>query len=92
MVYFQTKNHNLGKFWSVLQWKMLVFEREAIWSILLPLGIFYGHLEHFVVFWYIFAVFLVCCTKKNLATLVGRFRKTAPVFKVESFQTALQKL
>jgi hypothetical protein len=23
MVYFQTKNPNLGKFWRVLQWKML---------------------------------------------------------------------
>jgi hypothetical protein len=47
-VYFQTKNHNLGKFWSVLQWKMLV-NIKAIWSILLPFGILYGHLEHFVV-------------------------------------------
>jgi hypothetical protein len=25
MAYFQTKNPNLGKFWKVLQWKMLVF-------------------------------------------------------------------
>jgi hypothetical protein len=40
-------------------------------------GVFYGHLiyivycylEYFVVIWYIFPV-LVCCTKKNLATLV----------------------
>jgi hypothetical protein len=32
-------------------------------------GIFYGHLAYFVAIWYIFPV-LVCCTKKNLATLV----------------------
>jgi hypothetical protein len=25
MVCFQTKNPNLGKFWKVLQWKMMVF-------------------------------------------------------------------
>jgi hypothetical protein len=39
-----------------------------IWSILQPFVIFYGHLVYFVVSWYIFPV-LVCCTKKNLATL-----------------------
>jgi hypothetical protein len=33
----------------------------AIWYVLRPFGIFY-------VFWYIFPV-LVCCSKKNLATL-----------------------
>jgi hypothetical protein len=31
-------------------------------------GRFYGHLIYFVALWYIFPV-LVCCTKKNLATL-----------------------
>jgi hypothetical protein len=41
----------------------------TIWSILRPIGIFYGHLVYFLVVWYIFPV-LVCCTKKNLATLV----------------------
>jgi hypothetical protein len=34
MVYFQTKNRNLGKLWRALQWKMLV-------------SIFYGHLVYF---------------------------------------------
>jgi hypothetical protein len=33
-------------------------------------GTFYGPLVYFVVIWYIFPV-LVCCTKKNLATLCG---------------------
>jgi hypothetical protein len=43
MVCFQTKNPNMGKFWRVLQWKMLVHFMD-IWSILQPLGILYGHL------------------------------------------------
>jgi hypothetical protein len=44
---------------SILQ-QMLYF--MAIWCIYL------------VVFWYIFPV-LVCCTEKNLATLIGRWRE-----------------
>jgi hypothetical protein len=46
MVYFQTKNPNLGKFRSVLQRKMLVNFMD-IWSISLPFGILYGHLVYF---------------------------------------------
>jgi hypothetical protein len=42
MAYFQTKNPNLGRFWRVLQWKMVYF--TVIWSILRPLGIFSGYL------------------------------------------------
>jgi hypothetical protein len=45
MVYFQTKNHNLGKFWKVLQWKMLVF--------LGPFCLFYGQMVYFMAIWYI---------------------------------------
>jgi hypothetical protein len=52
MVCFQTKNSNLGKFWRVLQWKILVYF-IIIWSFLRPLEIFYGHLVYFVVNWYI---------------------------------------
>jgi hypothetical protein len=64
MVYFQTKNPTLGKFWRVLQ-------RYILW----PFGRFYDHLVHFVAIRYIlwsfgtFSPLLVCCTKKNLATL-----------------------
>jgi hypothetical protein len=68
MVYFQTKNPNLGNFWTALDWKMLVYF-IAIWNILWTFGILYGHLVHFVFIWYIFPV-LVSCTKKNLATLI----------------------
>jgi hypothetical protein len=35
----QTKNPNLGKFWRVFQWKMLV-HLKVIWSILLALSLF----------------------------------------------------
>jgi hypothetical protein len=60
---FQTKNPNLGKFWRVLLWKILVYFM-TIWSmyftllekfgnILWPFSIFYGHLVYFVVIWYI---------------------------------------
>jgi hypothetical protein len=44
MVYFQTKNPNLGKFWRVFSF-----------------GRFCGHWENFP--------YLVCCTKKDVATL-----------------------
>jgi hypothetical protein len=50
---FSNKNANLGKFWRALQWKMVVC-LMAIRSILRPIDIFYGHLVHFVVVWYIF--------------------------------------
>jgi hypothetical protein len=67
MVSFRTKNPNLGKFWRVLQWKILVYFM-AIWSTFQPFDIFHGLWVYFPPFWYILPV-LVCCTKKNLATL-----------------------
>jgi hypothetical protein len=53
--YFLTKNPNLGKFWKVLQWKMLLYYM-AIRSIFQPFGKFYGHLVYFYPFWYILPV------------------------------------
>jgi hypothetical protein len=50
MVYFITKNPNLGKFRRALEWKILVYFNghlgyiTAIWDILLPFGIYYCHL------------------------------------------------
>jgi hypothetical protein len=52
----QTKNPNLGNFWKVLKWKVLVY-RIAICYILWPFGIYYGHFVYFVVVWYIFSRF-----------------------------------
>jgi hypothetical protein len=40
MVYFQTKDPNLGKFCSALDWKMLKYSM-AICDILRPFGILY---------------------------------------------------
>jgi hypothetical protein len=63
MVYFQTQNKNLGKFWKVLQWKMFgIF--GAILSILRTNSIFYGIL-HFVVMWYIFTRFGMLYREKS---------------------------
>jgi hypothetical protein len=64
MVYIQTKNTNLGKFFRTLDWKML--------------DIFYAHwyLGYFMTISYILCSFgnffpvLVSCIKKNLATLL----------------------
>jgi hypothetical protein len=52
MIYFKSKNPDLGKFWTVLKCKMLVF--FAIRSNFSPFGTFYDHLVYFVVIWYIF--------------------------------------
>jgi hypothetical protein len=69
MVCFQTKNPNLGKCLSALDWKMLIF----LW----PFGIFYAHLGYFMTIWYlhfvfIWSIFPVLGTvhQKNLAALV----------------------
>jgi hypothetical protein len=50
MVYFQTQNPNLGKFWRALDWKMLIYY-TSIWNILWPLVTFCVHLLHFIWFW-----------------------------------------
>jgi hypothetical protein len=63
-VYFQTKNPNLGKFWRVSQRKMLVYF-ITIWSILRPIGMFYGNLVYFVVIWYTFPHFGMLCQEKS---------------------------
>jgi hypothetical protein len=70
MVFFKTKNPNLGKF--AIDNLSIFYEYfvylKAIGNILWPFGIFF-------VIWYILWPFgklfpvLVCCTKKNLATL-----------------------
>jgi hypothetical protein len=78
MVYvLKPKIPNLGKFWRVFNWRCLYLYLMAIWSILRPFGLFYGHLVYFLPFDIIYGLMvgiffpvLVCCTNKNLATLV----------------------
>jgi hypothetical protein len=53
MIYFQTKNPDLGKFWRALKWKMEYF--MAIGKL--------------VTIWYIFPSFGILYQEKNLATL-----------------------
>jgi hypothetical protein len=43
MVYFKTKNPNLGKFWRAVEWKRLV-QTMPIQNILRPFGTFIGNL------------------------------------------------
>jgi hypothetical protein len=50
---FKPKNYNLGNFFrscNGISWYFLVIVSIILW----PNGIFYGHLVHFVVIWYIF--------------------------------------
>jgi hypothetical protein len=61
---FKPKKHTLGNFWKVLQWKMLVVLMATL-SILRPNGIFYTHLVHFVVMWYIFTRFGMLYREKS---------------------------
>jgi hypothetical protein len=42
MIYFHTKNPNLGTFWRALEWKMLVYFL-ANWNNLRPFGTVYCH-------------------------------------------------
>jgi hypothetical protein len=71
MVCFQTKNPNLGKFFRVSDWKMLIYFM-AIWNILLIFGIFYDHLVHCVFIWYSFSGFGIM-HQEILATLYLEF-------------------
>jgi hypothetical protein len=63
MVYFQTKNPNLGKIWTAVEWKKLLYFM-TVWNIFRSFGIIYSRLEYFVVMWYIFPV-LVCLDQEK---------------------------
>jgi hypothetical protein len=69
MVNFRTKNPNLGRFWRVLEWKMLVYFMP-IWN--KSITAFFICYAHLVILWSfgLFFPVLVYCVKKNLATLV----------------------
>jgi hypothetical protein len=64
MVYFQTKNPNLGKFWRALKWSGTGNERFVYGHLIY----FFGYLVYFIAIGYIFP-FLAYCTINNLATL-----------------------
>jgi hypothetical protein len=70
-IYFQTKNPSLGKFWSTLHRLENVFYLMVILNILQTLGIFYDHLIHFVVIWYIFSGFGIMYQEKLATHFTG---------------------
>jgi hypothetical protein len=65
MVYFQT---NFGKFWTALEWKMLVYFMTP-WNILGPFVIIYDCLVFLMVIWYIFSRFDMFGSTQILTTL-----------------------
>jgi hypothetical protein len=65
MVYFQTQNPNLDKFWKTLENVENVGIFMPIWNMLWPFGIYYGHLVYYVVIWYIFHRFGTLCQGKS---------------------------
>jgi hypothetical protein len=64
MAFFETNNSDLGKFWRVLQWKMVVYYL-AIRSIFRLYRILCGHLVYFMVIWYIFFRFVILYHEKS---------------------------
>jgi hypothetical protein len=71
MFSLQNKNPTLGKFWRVLQWKILAYFM-TIWFFLQPLDIFYGHLVYFMVIWYISPLFVSLYQEKSGNLAWGR--------------------
>jgi hypothetical protein len=61
---FSNQKPNLGKFWSALDWKMLIYVM-AICDILRTLGILFDHLVHIVFFWCIFSGFSFMYQEKS---------------------------
>jgi hypothetical protein len=62
MVRFRTKNTNLGKFWKVLQEKMLAYFYVHLVYFTATGNILWPFMVYFAVIWYIFPV-LVCCAQ-----------------------------
>jgi hypothetical protein len=86
MVFFQTKNPHLGKFWRALEWKMLVYIIHAhleyitaIWYMLWSFG-------NFVEIWTIFSTFGRIASRKiwqpcsEMVTKVDRIVSPRPTF------------
>jgi hypothetical protein len=65
MVYFQTpKKNNFGKFWSALDWKILI-HFMSICNILRTFGILNDRSVHFVFIWYILSGFGIMYQEKS---------------------------
>jgi hypothetical protein len=64
MVYFQTKNPNLGKFWSALDRKILIYFM-VICNISQTLETLYYRMVHFMFIWNIFSGFGIMYQEKS---------------------------
>jgi hypothetical protein len=66
-----------------------IFYGHLVYVFYGQIGKFNGHLVQFVVIWYIFPI-LVCCTKKNLATLSDKVEvKTVTLYSSKQRTTGL---
>jgi hypothetical protein len=65
MVYFQTKNLDLGKFLGALLHGKMLISFMASSNILLTFEKFYDHLVHFVLTWYIIPVLVSCVYREK---------------------------
>jgi hypothetical protein len=82
MVYFQTKNSNIGTFWKALERKMLVF--FTILNILWPFGILSPFLVCFVAFLVHISKLGILCREKsgNPAAAAKIFHRTTTILVV----------
>jgi hypothetical protein len=64
MVYFQTKNPNMGKFLRASDWKMFI-NFTSICNILRTFWVFYDHLVHIVFLWHISTGFGIMHQEKS---------------------------
>jgi hypothetical protein len=90
MVFFQTKNPNLGKFLRVLQWKMLV-DFMAVRSILRPFGVFCGHMNYFMFIWYTFFSFWYFVPRKIWQPCLRSRVTSASVVKIYNAAISLER-
>jgi hypothetical protein len=87
MVYFSDQKLQFGKILEGLAREDVgIF--MAILSILQPTGIFYGHLVHFVVIWYIFCPFWYVAARKIWQPWLGSFCARARVLFQKIFSPA----
>jgi hypothetical protein len=77
MIYFHTKNPNLGKFWRALEWKLLVYFMTIWNTYICTVTVYFMAVRSRYVIWYIFPFWYVWA-KKNLATPAPDFSRLEP--------------
>jgi hypothetical protein len=87
MVYFRTKNPNLGKFLGPWNWKGF-YTLWAFRNILRTCGIFFGHFNNLEAIGYIFLLFGLLCQEKSGNPGVGPVKRSVDfkLFKCHGIQ------